>query len=314
MLRVTARAKINWTLDILGIRPDSYHLLDMLLQSVELCDTLWLEKQERLTLRVEYEEMGKTVPYGEDAGLKGNLPTQSFIVTADEKNLVMKAARALQEATGSREGAMIRLVKRIPVGAGMGGGSADAAAALLGLCELWGLTLPREKLQAIALSLGADVPFMLTGGLVRVQGIGEMLRPLSALQPLWLVIIQPCQGLSTKEIFDAYDQVHVNSAPQLHTQAAQETLLCGDLQRLAKTMGNALEPVSTTYRPEIGQAIRALEDEGAIKAMMTGSGSAVFGLFGEEESARHAYERLQGRWRKTYLTKTAKNGITWMRC
>lgn len=309
MLRVTARAKINWTLDILGVRPDGYHLLDMLLQSVELCDTLWIEKGEGLSLRVEN---GAEVPAAAPASVSAVVPVHASAldVTADEKNLVMKAARALQEATGCREGASIRLVKRIPVGAGMGGGSADAAGALLGLCQLWGLSLPREKLEAIALSLGADVPFMLTGGLARVQGIGEILDFLPAPPPLWLVVTQPCQGLSTKEIFTAFDQTPVDLLPRRFTQAAQEALLCGDLRKLAQSMGNALEPVSAAIRPEIAQAVRALEEQGAPRAMMTGSGSAVYGLFEDEKTARQACEALRDRWEKSYVTKTAGESVT----
>ncbi len=299
MLRVTARAKINWTLDVLGVREDGYHLLDMLLGSVELCDTLWLQEETGLRLEVSGEE--ERAPEGQ-AGLLAGTP--------DQDNLVMKAARALQEATGCRLGARMRLIKRVPVGAGMGGGSADAAGALLGLCALWGLELPWEKLEAMALGLGADVPFLLRGGLARVQGIGEILRPLPAPAPIWLVVTQPCQGLSTWDIFRAYDQTPQEAVLRPDTQSAEEALLRRDLPGLARARGNGRQPVSAARRPQISQAVRALEERGALRAMMTGSGSGVYGLFEDEKTARAAFQALRGRWEKTCLTRTAGESVT----
>ncbi|MEA5016523.1 MAG: 4-(cytidine 5'-diphospho)-2-C-methyl-D-erythritol kinase [Candidatus Limiplasma sp.] len=299
MLRVTARAKINWTLDILGQRADGYHLMDMLLGSVELCDTLWLQRAKDLSLGVESEGYG---------GPEGAAAPPA--VAADRRNLVMKAALALQEATGCRLGAEMRLVKRIPVGAGMGGGSADAAAALLGLCALWNLKVPGDRLEAIALALGADVPFLLRGGLARVQGIGEAIRPLPPPAPIWLVAVQPCRGLSTQEIFRAFDEAPGEALLRPDTQGAEKALLRRDLPSLAKAMGNSLEPVSAARRPEIPQAIEALEEQGALRAMMTGSGSAVYGLFEDEKTARAAFSALRDRWAKTYLTRTAGESVT----
>ena len=194
MLCLQAPAKINWTLDILGVRPDGYHLLEMLMQSVDLCDTLCLWEADELTLEGNAQSA---------AGQGEAMASQP--VRFDERNLVFRAAQALLAHTGKRLGARMQLTKRIPSGAGLGGGSADAAAALVGLNALWKLNLSREALLDIGLRLGADVPFLLTGGLARVSGIGERMVSLSPAPEIWLVITQPCAGLSTAEVFAAYD-------------------------------------------------------------------------------------------------------------
>lgn len=158
-LKIQARAKINWTLDVVGTLPNGYHDLDMLMQSVTLCDQMTMEEAPQLTLYVRAQG-------------------RSF-VPADGNNLVLKAAAALQAATGCTRGARITLKKYIPVAAGMGGGSSDAAAALVGLNRLWGLGLSPDKLEEIGLTVGADVPFCIRGGLQRAKGVGEKLTPLA---------------------------------------------------------------------------------------------------------------------------------------
>jgi 4-diphosphocytidyl-2-C-methyl-D-erythritol kinase len=284
MLRLKARAKINWSLDILSKREDGYHTMDMLMGSVELADELTFEGADTLTLTV----------VGNDA-----------LSSAD--NLVYKAAAALARETGCRRGAAITLTKRVPVGAGMGGGSADAAATLLGLNNLWGTTLPKERLLAIGLTLGADVPFALTGGLARVGGIGEVIKPLFP-PPSWpLVIIQPCQALWTREVFTTYDALTAVRHPR--TDTAQAALLTGDLPSFAANAGNVLQQVVEGMRPQIPEAVAALEACGACYACMTGSGSAVFGIFARDADAQVAYQRLHKRWRKCWLTRASDAGI-----
>jgi len=298
MLQVKARAKVNWTLDLVGTRQDGYHLVDMLMGSVELHDTLYLEKAEDISLAVQVE--------CEQDG--------TFHIPLNEKNLVIRAAQSLRQVLGETRGAAIRLVKRIPVGAGLGGGSADAAAAMEGLCQLWEKIVPMETKLALGLSIGADVPFMLTGGLAIVQGVGEILSPLPVPDPTWLVIVQPCEGLSAKEVYEAYDagsaQEPIRRPDKLEAQAA---LTAGDLPRLARAMGNVLEPASIAKRPLIGNAIARLQSLGAAGAMMTGSGSAVYGIFCDETKARAAGEELRRRWRRTFVTHTAREGCSWRR-
>lgn len=285
-MRVSARAKINWTLDITGKREDGYHLMDMLMQPVELADELELEPtEEKLTLTVS------------------GFPR----VSAGPENLALRAAHMLREQTGYRGGAAIRLHKRIPVGAGLGGGSADAAGVLAGLNRLWGTGLTQAELEALGLRLGADVPFCLRGGLQRAQGVGEILTPLACGGMFWLVILQPCPGLSTREVFGRFRlDARENRPDQL---AAMAALAAGDWRKLCASLGNVLQAVSAELRPEIGQGIAALREHGAAGAWMTGSGSAVFGLFTRAQTARTAQEQLRRRWRSCFMTHTCRESL-----
>lgn len=301
MICLKAYAKINWTLDILGTRSDGYHLMDMLMQGVEIADTLWLEADSQIHL-----EGAGNAPKG---GGMSNDALSSQAVPYDQSNLVCRAALALQTYTGVKCGARIRLEKHIPSGAGMGGGSADAAATLIGLNRLWGLGLGRDELFSIGLSLGADVPFLLTGGLARVGGIGEAITPLHPAPRVPLVLLQPCGGLSTGKVFAAYDALSQEALPRPHTQSAQHALLAGDLIALGRAMGNVLEAASRPARPVIAQAAQALEALGAVRAMMTGSGSVVYGVFDSDAAAQSALcamapqARAQG-WGAPLLTHT----------
>ena len=276
-LKIQARAKINWTLDVVGTLPNGYHDLDMLMQSVTLCDQMTMEEAPQLTLYVRAQG-------------------RSF-VPADGNNLVLKAAAALQAATGCTRGARITLKKYIPVAAGMGGGSSDAAAALVGLNRLWGLGLSPDKLEEIGLTVGADVPFCIRGGLQRAKGVGEKLTPLAMKKPLYLVAFQPCRGLSTKEVFTALHEDGIRDEDRPDNEAAQRAL------------ANVLEPVSRRMRPEIDRAICAIEENGAVGTRMTGSGSAVFGVFMHAGACRRATDRLVTAYPTCRMMRTAAHGI-----
>lgn len=230
-MRIAARAKINWTLDIVGKREDGYHLMDMLMQPISLADDITLLPQEELTLSVS------------------GFPR----VNPGPENLALRAAVLLKQATGYTGGASIHVHKRIPVGAGMGGGSADAAGVLAGLNRLWGTGLTQAELETLGLQLGADVPFCLRGGLQRAQGVGELLTPLPCGGLYWLVVIQPCPGLSTKEVFSRFSLEACEGKPD--TQGAAEALAQGDWRRLCACLGNVLQAVSAELRPEISEAI-----------------------------------------------------------
>ena len=284
-MHLKARAKINWTLDIVGQRPDGYHLMDMLMQPVTLADDISLIPADEIILTT------------------GGSP----FLPADEKHLSYRAAVALKKHTGYSGGAAIHVEKHIPVGAGMGGGSADAAGVLIGLNELWGLNLPQSELEAIGLTLGADVPFCIRGGLTRTTGIGEIMEDLPCGQTWPLVVIQPCEGLSTKEIFTAYHEGVVDKRPNNDTAAL--ALVKGDAVALSAAMANVMQPVSEARRPGIHEAISALKEHGAFVAQMTGSGSAVFGVFTTESSAAKACEALHSRWERTYLCETCNESV-----
>jgi len=288
-LRIQARAKINWTLDVVGVLPNGYHDLDMLMQSVTLCDTMTIEDAEELTLAVSAEN-GTFVP-------------------ADGTNLVLRAAAALQKETGCQKGARMTLKKYIPVAAGMGGGSSDAAAALVGLNRLWNLGLTEDELERIGLTIGADVPFCIRGGLQRAQGVGERLTKVPLHHELYLVAFQPCLGLSTKEVFTSLHEDGILDSDRPDNDAAQAALMRGDVDALGKAMGNVLEPVSRRMRPQLDAAIRAIEESGACGARMTGSGSAVFGVYRHAGACKKAAEELKKTYPTCRMMKTAECGV-----
>jgi len=287
-LKIQARAKINWTLDVVGVLPNGYHDLDMLMQSVTLCDQMTMEDADELSLSVR---MG------------------GGFVPADESNLVLRAAKALQQHSGCEKGARITLRKYIPVAAGMGGGSSDAAAALKGLNVLWGLNLSDDELEKIGLTIGADVPFCIRGGLQRAQGVGERLTEVAMKRPLYIVAFQPCKGLSTKEVFTALHEDGIRDEDRPDNEAAQRALERGDVRLLGRSLGNVLEPVSRRLRPEIDKAILDIEAAGAVRARMTGSGSAVFGVFLHAGACRRAAQELSKTYPSCRMMRTAECGV-----
>ena len=279
-MEIQARAKINWTLNVVGKRPDGYHLLDMLMQPLALHDTLIIEPSDVFSLRV----------HGADS------------LSAGDDNLILRAAKALQKAANVSQEAEITLFKRIPMGAGLGGGSADAAAALKGLNALWGLDLDLDILCKIGVELGADVPFCLHDAPRRAQGIGEILTPIKS-GVFSLILLQPCAALSTKEVFTAYHTSDGIVPPD--NEKALEALKTGDLKALRACGGNVLESASIPLRPQIAQAKEALYRSGAAFAQMTGSGSVVFGAYETEDQAQSAYETLKALYSPCILTETA---------
>lgn len=265
---ISAHAKINWALNITGLRADGYHLLDMLMQTIDLRDELSFAPGEGLRLTVN----GAPQP-------------------ADSEDLVLRAARALNAHCNADHGADIRLVKRIPARAGLGGGSADCAAALVALNRLWALNLTDEALAAIGLTLGADVPFCLAGGLARVSGIGENIEPQPDAPELPLVLVRVGDGLSTGAVFRLWDR---GGFPEiaLDTGALVKAVARRDLAAVDRLCGNALTAPALALMPEIGAAIQRLRDAGAGAAFMTGSGSTAVGAFEDPAAAARAAERI----------------------
>ncbi len=284
-MRIKARAKINWTLDITGQREDGYHLMDMLMQPVTLADLVTLTPAEELRLTT------------------GGIP----LLPADERHLALRAALALKAHTGYSGGAAIHVHKVSPVGAGMGGGSADAAAVLAGLNRLWQTGLSQAELETIGLTLGADVPFCLRGGLTRTTGIGEQMENLPCGRNWPLVVIQPCRGLSTKEVFTAYHAAEDIARPD--TVAAMAALAAGDASPLPDALRNVMQPVSEARREGIREAIAALKEAGAITALMTGSGSAVYGVFADHGHADRVMRQMKRRWKRTWRCDTCKESL-----
>ena len=260
-------AKINWSLGVLGVLENGYHELDMRLQSISLRDTITIKSSDRLQLTVG-----------------GRLPQNP------EKNLCIKAARAFFEYTNLQRGCEISLIKRIPICAGMGGGSADAAGVLVGLNMLCGTKLKKDELAQIGLRLGADVPFMLTGGLMRARGIGEQLQSQKIGKKMYLVVLMPRRGASTANVFAEFDAMP--TPPEVDNNAICDALIMGDVRKVAKNMANHLQTVTAMQNPDIDKAIALLMQNGAVGAMMTGSGSACYGLYADRQSADAAFNRL----------------------
>ena len=279
---VSAYAKVNLTLDITGLREDGYHLLRSIMHETKLCDTL----------RVCAEESEKT---------EISLATDKSFIPCDEKNTMYKAAAAFCNALGRPLRVSVRAEKRIPVGAGLGGGSADAAAVLKALNDLSGAGFSVEKLCEIGLKVGADVPFCVVGGTAVVTGIGEGLEIIPRLPSLPLVICKPGSGASTPVIYREYDGM-VQKPPHPDNEAAEAAAKRGDVISLCRYVGNVLTPAASIHRPEIPVIKRALKECGAVVSEMSGSGSSVFGVFKTEEKARSAAESLRRRFDTVILT------------
>jgi len=271
-LTVEAFAKVNRSLRVLGRREDGYHELDTVFQTVDLTDRLYFSEGEDAD---DAGEVSLTI----EGGASNDLP-------ADSSNLILRAAQALRERFSVRRGARIHLSKKIPIGGGLGGGSSNAASALRGLVALWELPATEDDLQPLAASLGSDVPFFLLGGRARGRGRGEVLTPLPDGPEEWLVLAFPPFALSTAAVYGA------SSAAALTDSGAQTNLrntgLDGGPER------NDLEPAAESLRGELRRLRLALSEHGATSARLSGSGSTVFGAFGDGGSARRAFEGLAG--------------------
>ncbi len=264
LVRVRAFAKINLELRVVGVRPDGYHELRTIFQSIALHDTLSFI-QTSGAFRIECDDPA---------------------CPSDRANLIWRAAERVWRAAGRRgavRGVSVRLVKRIPMQAGLGGGSSDAAATLRTLAALWGVRVTDGDLERIAADLGADVPYFLEGGTVLGLDRGDRLFPLVDIPEAWVVVVVPDFGVSTGEAFAWWDQ----------ETARRPRAATNDLER----------PVGRRH-PIIARLIRALGRAGAARAGLSGSGSAVFGLFPRRADAGRAAARLAGPRRKVLLTRT----------
>lgn len=265
-----AYAKINIGLDVLRRRADGYHEVKMIMQTVDIYDELVLERRKEpgIELRMDNSEL----PSGGD-------------------NLICRAADLLFREKKITGGVNISLTKRIPIAAGMAGGSADAAAALRGVNELFDLGYSLKELQALGVGLGADIPYCLAGGTMLSEGIGEILTPLPAPPAAHLVIAKPDINVSTAFV---YGNLHADSLawhPDIDGMIA--ALQKGDLDGITGRLGNVLETVTVKAHPVIEQIKELLRKQGAENALMSGSGPTVFGIFKEKETAARAAEAVE---------------------
>ena len=261
MVTVEANAKINLTLDILGKRPDGFHEVAMVMQTIGLHDTLVMEKTER------------------DIELSINVPW----LKADEKNLAWRAAELIRQEYGLEGGVRIELTKRIPVAAGLAGGSADAAAVLKGMNDLYGLQLDEEKLCELGARLGSDIPFCIMGGTMLATGRGEILTRLSDMPETWVVLAKPRISVSTAWAYQNYDEQGAERHPD--NEAIKQAIARGNRKAVAGLLCNVLESVTIKKYDVIAEYKQMMLDKGAMASMMSGSGPTVFGLAKSREQA-----------------------------
>lgn len=271
---VNAYAKLNLTLDFAGRRADGYHLLRMVMQSVSLCDQIELG----------WEESGIRVLCG-----RADVP-------CDESNTAYRAASVFFAHSGLSPRATVKITKRIPSQAGLGGGSADAAAVLLALNRRFQTGYSVRELCALGVRVGADVPFCILGGTALAEGIGEILTPLAPMPHACFVVCKPAVGVNTGEAFGLADLHGVRGGA---TEAMLAALKSGSLKRVAASLGNDFERVVPLA--EVAQIRQAMLERGALGACMTGSGSAVFGIFEARDAARSCKEDLQAQYAEAFF-------------
>lgn len=285
---INAMAKINLGLDVLRRRENGYHDVKMIMQTVNIYDTLEFVKREDTQILIHADAM--------------ELPT-------DENNLIYKAVNLLFEKYHVTKGVEISLTKRIPIAAGMAGGSTDAAAALAGINQLFELGLEKEELKEIGVKIGADVPYCIEGGTALSEGIGEILTPLPDAPDCFVVVAKPEISVSTKYV---YENLHANELkhhPDI--DGMTEAIRKGDLEGVCERMENVLETVTEKKYPVISQIKQLLKDAGAKNSLMSGSGPTVFGIFEEEGAARKALQSLEdsGLAKQSFVTTFAKETL-----
>ena len=277
-LEVRAYAKINLGLDVVRRLENGYHEVRMIMQTIDLFDTLTLHKT---------------------AG-EISLQTDSAEIPTDGDNLVCKAARLFKEETKVEGGIAVRLTKRIPVAAGLAGGSTDAAALLRGLNTLYETGLSVEQLCAMGVKLGADVPYCIIGGTAIAEGIGEVLTKLPDAPPMQLLLAKPDIAVSTKYVYENLKLSELDSHPDI--QGIAEAIRRGDREGILCRMDNVLQSVTEKQYPVVTKIKHSMEESGALKTLMSGSGPTVFGIFDSKEAAFSAKEKLSDQIKQVFVT------------
>lgn len=283
-LTLKAHGKINLGLDVVRRLENGYHEVRMIMQSVELADIVTLRRlpENKIVIKADRED-----------------------IPCDKDNLAYKAAELLREHFSLREGIEIILEKHIPVAAGMAGGSADCAAVLRGMNELFELGLTEEELQKEGVKLGADVPYCIMGGTALSEGIGERLTRIKTPPACVLLLAKPNMNVSTKYVYDQLDAQDIRRHPDI--DGMLEDIASGKLEALCDKMENVLESVTGKAYPVIGEIEAVMKEKGALQAVMSGSGPTVFGIFRKREEAEAAGEIIRGNKPdvEVYLSKFA---------
>lgn len=279
-MKLKAYAKVNISLDIVGKREDNYHLLSMIMQNIDLYDEIDLvEQSEGITISCN----------------KSYVPT-------DERNLAYKAAKLFKEHFNIESGVNIKINKNIPVSAGLAGGSTDAAAVLIGMNKIFNINASEEELMELGLKLGADIPYCIHGGTALCEGIGEKITPIKPFKDKILVLVKPAFGVSTKEVYKAFDLNKVKAHPK--TEELINAIERNDLDYVAKNMKNLLENVTLRKHRVLIRIKEEMNACGAINSMMSGSGPTVFAFFDDMLKAQKCFEKMKSKYNDVYITRT----------
>ena len=286
-IKLKSRAKINLSINVLGKRQDGYHLVEMIMQTIDLYDLIEINEKDndQITIKSTSDE-----------------------IPLDCNNLVYKAANLIKKTFNINKGVEIHIKKNIPVAAGMAGGSSNAAAVLVGLNKLWNLDLSNQQLEEIGLKLGADVPFCINGGAVLASGIGEKLTPIKGLtKDVCILVCKPDLFVSTKEVYECIDSKDIDKRP--NNKFLIECLKNEDTRQLAENMFNVLEGVTVDKHPVIQQIKDIMTNNRALGAMMSGSGPTVFGLYENREDAVKCKAILEKQFKQTFVVACEEKGV-----
>lgn len=281
-ITVKATAKLNLTLDILGKRDDGYHELETVMAMVDLAD--YLDFSLRLDGNIKLESSSNAVP-------------------EDGRNLIVKAGLLLQRRFQVTKGATIKLDKKIPISAGMAGGSSDAAATLHGLNQLWELNLSLDELAEIGAEIGSDVSFCVYGGVAMCNGRGEKITPLPSLPPCWVVLAKPAISVSTRDVFS---HLEVNDIQHQHSEKMLAAIASGDYYQMVEALGNDLEDYSLEKYAEISYLKKQFEAFGADAVLMSGTGPTVFAIVKTEKKAKRLYNSVSGFCKNVHMVRFLK--------
>ncbi|BDR65889.1 4-diphosphocytidyl-2-C-methyl-D-erythritol kinase [Clostridium tetani] len=279
-MKIKAYAKINLSLDIVGVREDGYHLLEMVMQTIDLYDVVHLNIKDK------------------DIKINSN----NCNIPLDNRNLAYKAAKLFKETFNIKEGIEIYIEKNIPIEAGLAGGSSDAAAVLRGLRDIFLPNLNNEELAKIGVKIGADVPYCIYGGTAFCEGIGEKITKLNPFKDHYLVLVKPNFGICTKEAYNKIDKKQIIKHPD--TKEIIKYVDENNLKLLCENMRNVLEIVTLEERSNLKNIKKELLECGALGAQMTGSGPTIFGFFSCRDSVENCYRKMKSKYNEVYISKT----------
>ncbi len=279
-----APAKINLSLDVLHKRPDHFHEVEMVMTMIDLAD------------RLEFNELSRDTII---------ISSQAGYIPLDEKNLAFKAAKLIKDRFDVKQGVYIHLDKKIPVSAGLAGGSSDAAATLKGLNRLWDLKIPEKELQLLGEELGSDVPFCVSGGTAIARGRGEMLEPLPSPPQCWVIVAKLPISVSTADIYKRLIVSEIKQRP--NTFNVLKAIETQDFTLLCQSMGNVLEDITMKQHPEVRNLKDCMIRLGAEGVLMSGTGPTVFGLVSKQSKVTRIYNGLRGFCKEVYVVRLLTN-------